>query len=168
MTDSVEDLREPPPIRGAFLDVAVHLQFSRPDGQAILLAPVRYMDLRGRLHTAWPGLITDGRSGPGKLLLGTPFCPEHLRSAIIHDWYCAKAKLIQPGRERDSLRRSADVLFGECLRQSGVGRVVAAVMVTAVMTHARIVRRRPAVDWRVDFISEAASHAGACEGLLAT
>lgn len=150
---------------GKWLTEGVDL-LHRTDGEtAVLQQTVAYQCDGGRIYRAYPGLITDGRSGQiGYYVIGQPFRTKHLRAAMVHDWQCAKAKLLDPGPQRDGMRKAADRLFrDETLPACGVGRVKRLVMYRAVRLHAWYHRKDAVPHWSQDFVSEDASHAGAGE-----
>ena len=144
------------PQPGTFRQERQEIAFSER-GQAVLLSRLDYVDLHGKLHSAMPGLLTDGRSGPVRLL-GSPWRTEHRRSALIHDAGCAVAKMLPPAQRR-VVREAADRLYRECLLQSGASRAAAWWHYQGVSTHGWWFRARPACDWRVDFASPEAAAA---------
>jgi hypothetical protein len=152
---------------GAFLTCAADIRFTAGRcGRAELRSWVNYQDANGIIHTAHPGLITDGRSGRiGYYVIGTPYNEDTLLPALVHDWYCAKIKLQPPSNMRNRLREAADDLFAECLRASGETWRVP-LMHRAVRLHAWAHRNDAAAHWTEDFASEEASLTGTLDGLL--
>ncbi len=147
--------------QGHFLTSGVQLHHLRGKRKAILMTEVIYVDAHNRRHTAHPGLLLDGRSGRGLYyLIGTPYDSSHLEAAVIHDWYCAKARSLT-GSARKELRRKADNLFAECLITLGVTPWKCAAMPWAVRQQARATQNEEVAHWSRNFISEEASHMGA-------
>ena len=151
----------PLPQHGMFETEGVHLHHLRGEDQSILMSPVIYIDAHNRQHVAHPGLITDGRSFRAFFyVIGTPYDNEHLEACIIHDWYCAKSRMLT-GDARWNLRDRADKLFGECLMSLGLPDWKRSLMVRAVRKHAEKTQDDPIHPWQKHFISEEASHLGA-------
>ena len=152
---------------GYFVQQRADLAFGEHGRQALLNSRLDYIDLGAHMHTAYPGLLTDGRSGRiGYYVLGTPYSTQHLRSALLHDWHCARGNLLGPA-ERAEVRRGADLLFRECLVQSGVRRFTAWLMYRGVRLHAWATRRRAAIGWQRDWASRDASEQGDLMGIMA-
>jgi hypothetical protein len=145
---------------GQFLTSGVLIDFDDAGRHGVLKRAVVYRDAAGRVHHALPGLKTDGRSGAiGYYVVGQPFRTKHLRCAIVHDWYCAIACMM----DRESycrLRKSCDLLFRESLAAVGVPRWKRWAMYRAVRGHAWWKgRRHEPQDWSVHFTSRAAARA---------
>jgi len=131
--------------------------WARPSGKPMLLTnrPLLYVSARSRWHVVPTGLPSDGLTIPRPLwpVASHPFGPC-LLAGLIHDYYCGKALSLDPGRERDMLRRSADDLFGEMVHYLTGHLTVARVWRTAVRVGALATRRRPAVpDYEADLIA---------------
>ena len=107
------------PQPGTFRQERCELEFGRFGDQAEWKSRLDYVDLNGKVHSIFPGLKCDGRSGPEvtHLVLGGNFRTVHLRSSGMHDGGCAVAKLFPPS-ERKPIRDAADALFFECLKTS--------------------------------------------------
>ena len=153
--------RSRPLKRGSFQTTGVAVRHDDAGEEAELLEVVVYMDSDKNIHIAYPGLFTDGRSGECfYYVIGTPYKTKYLRAYIIHDWYCAKAKLL-PLAERARLRLACDKqLRDETLKALGAGWWRRAWTYIAVRAHAFKHRNEPVVDWREDFATIEASQKG--------
>jgi len=143
-----------------FLTRGVLIDFDDLGREGVLKRTVAYRDKQGRIHHALPGLRTDGRSGPvGYYLIGQPFRTRHLRCAIVHDWYCAHADLMDK-ESYSKMRAACDKLFLESLETVGVPWWKRRLMYMAVRGHAkaRTIGHTPA-HWSKHFTSAEASHA---------
>jgi len=146
---------------GHFITSGVQLHHLRGKRKAILMSEVIYVDAHNRTHTAHPGLLLDGRSGRVLYyLIGTPFDSKHLEAAVIHDWYCAKARTLT-GSARKELRRKADNLFEECLITLGEPAWKCKAMPWAVRRQAKAAQNDAVAHWSINYISEETSHLGA-------
>ena len=152
---------------GYFVQTRAELDFGDHGNEAVLKTRLDYIDTMAHMHTAYPGLITDGRSGRiGYYLIGTPFSTVHLRSALLHDWHCARGAMLDPV-DRRVVRAGADMLFHECLIHSGVGSTKARLMYWAVRLHAFAHRSDRPRDWRRDFVSRDAALEGSLDAIKA-
>ena len=150
-------MHNPKPAR--FITSGASCHFYRHGKYALLLNPVMFRDSKDHMHTAHPGLFTDGRSGKiGYYIIGSPFRTEYLEAYILHDWYCAKAKLLEP-ELRAIVRDAADLqLRNETLPALGAGLPRRVATYRAVRWHAWCHRDDEAGTWTADFLSEDASH----------
>ena len=146
---------------GHFITDGVDYHHYRHGQFARLLQPVDFLDSKGHTHRAHPELFSDGRSGKiGYYLIGSPFRSKYIEAWTMHDWYCAKAKLLEPGLRR-LVRDAADLqLRNETLPALGANYVLRAVAYRFVRGHAAIHRNDPIAHWYDDFASEEASHLG--------
>lgn len=89
-----------------------------------LSAPVTFLTHEGA-HTIEAGFKTDGASIPrfAWLTTGTPYAPEHIRAAVVHDYLYQGA---------GSTRLMADALFRTMLLEDGVHPYQAAKMYWAL------------------------------------
>lgn len=131
--------------------------WARPSGKPMLLTnhPLLYVSARRRWHIVPTGMPSDGLTIPRPLwpLASHPFGPC-LLAGLVHDYYCGKALCLEPGRERDMLRRSADDLFGEMVGYLTGSAYIARVWRAAVRAGALATRNWPAApDYEADLVA---------------
>jgi hypothetical protein len=142
---------------GAFSLDFVRLDIHAGGRYALLVLPLSYKDLRGRIHTAHEGMPTDGLSIPRFFWrsAGAPMRHPCLRAAVIHDHYCFKSRSLPPGPDRAALRAAADRLFREMCKACGAGAAMAGIYYAAVRVGAWGSRNAPVM---ADYIREPALH----------
>lgn len=92
-------------------------------GEWLVLAPMPYRSLGGRMFVVPGGFITDLASIPQVAQAILPIDDETRMPAVLHDWlYCVQ----------ETSRRQADDLFHEALLRAGVNPVKARTMWSAV------------------------------------
>jgi len=107
---------------GTFTPTQPDTRWLDDDRRMVLLGKFQYTSLGGVTYTAPKGMITDGKSVPrifwGLHIAGSPFTGPARRPAIIHDRLCQEANEEDVPRTRNGLKKYADILFKEMIRQA--------------------------------------------------
>ena len=102
----------------------------------VVCRPFAYIDLKGYIHVVYPGHVSDGRSGKiGYYTIGPAFRSRYLFPALVHDFYCAKAKQ-HPAIKYQLAREACDRLFREGVEGRGAYEATEWAMYRAVRAHA--------------------------------